>query len=70
MGRFVAILMMAALCSLAQTNRGGISGTVQDQSSAVIPGANVVITNLRTGETRHITTFQLWRVFGAGPGSG
>src|SRR5437660_932209 len=55
MGRFVAILLLGAFCLPAQTNRGGISGTVQDQSGAVIPGAKVVVTNQRTNEARHIT---------------
>ena len=52
---FAAILIAVAaviafpLSSLAQTFRGGINGTVTDQSGAVVPGATVAATDSATG---------------------
>ena len=40
-------LLTASLC--AQTNRGAITGTISDSAGAVVPGAQVVITNNETG---------------------
>lgn len=40
----------------AQTNVGRISGTVKDSTDAVIPGANVTVTNQATGISRATTT--------------
>ena len=42
--------------AFAQTNRGGISGTVSDKNGAVIPGAIVTITNVGTNRSQKITT--------------
>src|SRR5450755_653670 len=56
MHRLVAILALCATCALAQTNRGSLSGTVSDQSQAVMPGVTVTITNLGTNEVRKVTT--------------
>ena len=43
----LCVLMMAA-GALAQSDRGTITGTVADQTNAVIPGASVVATNADT----------------------
>src|SRR6185436_5553207 len=51
----VAAVLCATLAG-AQTNKGGIAGTVSDKSGAVVPGATVVVTNLGTGETIRLTT--------------
>ena len=59
MRRYVAAFLLSTLGVLAQTNRGGISGTVMDPSEAVIAGATVVITNAGTNEVRKLTTSQL-----------
>ena len=40
----------------AQTNRGGISGNVTDQSGGLVPNATVVIINAGTNETRRLRT--------------
>ena len=41
------ILLSTAL--MAQSERGTITGTVQDASGAVVPGAKVTLTNTQTG---------------------
>ncbi len=45
-----------ALITMAQTNRGGISGSVTDTSGGVVIDAAVTITNIGTGDTHHATT--------------
>src|SRR6266478_8521905 len=53
----LVLFFIALTASLfAQTNRGGISGTVMDQSGAVVPSATVVIINTGTNATRRLTT--------------
>ena len=42
--------------AIAQSNRGGISGTVLDKEGAVIPGAKVTITNLGTNQKQTLTS--------------
>jgi hypothetical protein len=53
---FIAAIMLCALTVVAQTNKGGISGTVIDQNGAAIPGAAVTITNAGTGQKQTLTT--------------
>jgi outer membrane receptor protein involved in Fe transport len=53
---FFAAVMLCALTAAAQTNKGGISGTVMDQNGAAIPGATVTITNRGTGQKQTLTT--------------
>jgi len=52
---FLLMLCLAALPVLAQETRGNISGTVQD-STGVIPGAVVRVTNVDTGVSQTVTT--------------
>ncbi|MCZ2079991.1 MAG: TonB-dependent receptor [Bryobacteraceae bacterium] len=55
----VGILVLIGLLTPsmhAQVLYGSVVGTVQDQSGAVIPGANVTLTSAGTGQTREITT--------------
>src|SRR5690348_307884 len=56
MTRLVAISLVAAVALVAQTNRGGISGSVTDPSGATVPNATVVIINQGTNETHRLTT--------------
>jgi hypothetical protein len=58
MNRLVATILFGALLVCAQTNRGGITGTVTDPTTAVVPGATVKITNLGTNAVRTLTTVE------------
>ena len=52
-------LMFALLCApstLAQTVTGTMQGTVSDSKGAVVPGAEVVIRNIETGQERTLKT--------------
>jgi hypothetical protein len=53
---YVAITALAISTLTAQTNRGGITGTVTDKTGAVVAGAVVVITNSGTNEVRRAKT--------------
>ncbi|MGH9903021.1 MAG: carboxypeptidase regulatory-like domain-containing protein, partial [Pyrinomonadaceae bacterium] len=66
---FLLITFHAA--ALAQYTEGTISGTVTDSAGAVLPGANVTVTNSQTGEARQVTadTDGLYRVASLRPGS-
>ncbi len=57
--RLLAVLMSLVLTAgvaLSQTSEGRILGTVSDQSGAVISGAKVTITNIRTEVSRQLVT--------------
>lgn len=54
--RFVFLLSLLASLLPAQTITGTLSGTVQDQHGAGIPGASVSVTSIETGQTRSTTT--------------
>ena len=56
MFRLVVLALIATLPTLAQTNRGGISGNVTDPSGAVVPNASITIINAGTNETHKLTT--------------
>ena len=53
----VPVVLLAFTAALdAQTGTGAVSGTVTDESGAVIPNASVTITNKATGTSRQLTT--------------
>ncbi|MBL8169427.1 MAG: carboxypeptidase regulatory-like domain-containing protein [Acidobacteria bacterium] len=49
-------VLLSGLGVFAQTNRGGISGTVTDPSGAVIPDAKVTVTNKGTNQSQILKT--------------
>src|SRR5262249_50707643 len=55
-GLLVVLLMSLSPAVWAQTERGGIRGTVMDTTQAVIPGAVVTATNIETGVFRSTET--------------
>ena len=54
--RFVAVLVACASMASAQTFRGGIQGTVTDQTDAALPGVIVTATSIDTGLSRSVAT--------------
>jgi hypothetical protein len=48
----VAVLMIFAATAFAQTDTGKLSGFVKDQNGAIVPGANITVTDTRTGLER------------------
>jgi carboxypeptidase family protein len=58
--RVCLIAPVLVLCSVipctAQSNKGGLNGTVLDETGAVIPGATVTITNIGTTQSQQLTT--------------
>jgi hypothetical protein len=50
------LLASVPLLVYGQTTGASISGEVRDTSGAVIPGANLTITNVETGVTRRVTS--------------
>src|SRR5947209_1999588 len=53
----LALLFLAAVALLAQSERATLRGTVTDSSGAVVPGAEVVVTEVATNiEARHFAT--------------
>jgi hypothetical protein len=53
---FVAALLLSGTLAAAQTFRGGIQGTVTDQTDAALPGVVVTATNVGTGLSRSVQT--------------
>ena len=66
----LALSCFLALPMQAQRVTSGALGTVTDSSGAVMPGANITITDIDTGEERTISTSDTgeYRVFGLAPG--
>ena len=52
----VCLAVLIATAAWAQAPVGTISGTVRDQSDAVVPGAAITIRNVATGVERHLTS--------------
>ena len=52
----LSVLLLAAAPLLAQSDRGQITGTVTDTKGAVVPGAQITVTDLNTGEMRKTTS--------------
>jgi hypothetical protein len=50
------VLLLVSSTAWAQVTRGRISGTVSDETGALIPGVEVTTTNLDTGGTRTVLT--------------
>jgi Carboxypeptidase regulatory-like domain len=50
------IILLCATFAMAQMGTGTITGTVTDQSGAVVPGVRVTIANVNTGVTQKTTT--------------
>lgn len=51
----LVVVSLAAVSAWAQETRGNINGTVQD-SSGVVPGATITVTNVDTGQTQRLVT--------------
>ena len=49
---FVVVTVGSSGTVLAQTSKGFVAGTIEDQNGAAIANATVKITNLKTGATR------------------
>lgn len=50
------LLAFGVVAASAQSTTGAISGTVRDQSKAILPGATVAVRNVDTGATRSIVS--------------
>src|SRR6266851_8364325 len=55
---FCCILALAYICS-GQTSTGGLTGAVTDPAGAVVPGAELKLTNLDTNDARRQTTNEI-----------
>ncbi len=53
-----AMLLLSAMLALGQIDQSRITGTVKDQTGAIIPGATVTVKNVRTSDVRTATSTQ------------
>src|SRR6187402_1512301 len=54
--RILGVLVLCVIATNAQTNKGGISGTVMDPNGAAVPGASVTVINIGTNQSTTVTT--------------
>ena len=52
----IAVLFVLPVLVLGQTVTGTLQGTVVDKNGAFVPGAEVVVKNLETGQERTLQT--------------
>src|SRR6185369_10629432 len=52
----IVLMLILSTVLVAQTNKGGLSGTVTDPKGATVPGATVTITNIETNQKTTLTT--------------
>jgi hypothetical protein len=52
----LTFILLCSIATIAQSNRGGISGSVFDANGAGVPGATVTITNLGTNQSVTVRT--------------
>src|SRR6185437_1768313 len=52
----VSLLLLASFGLYAQSTNGVLTGTVDDASGAVIPGASVTLKNVNSGDERRTVT--------------
>ena len=53
---FAFVMLLVSSVAWAQVTRGRLSGTVSDETGALIPGVEVTVNNLDTGGTRTVLT--------------
>ena len=51
-----ALLVSTSVFAQSQAMNGLVEGVVKDSSGGVLPGVNVTVTNLTTGETKTVVT--------------
>src|SRR5437867_4533465 len=56
LGFLLLALLAAPLNARGQATTGTISGTVTDESKAILPGVTVLVKNIETGATRTLVT--------------
>ena len=54
--RLAGLFLVFSLAAFAQGDRGTITGTVTDPTGAVIPNANIQLTNSETSATYQVAT--------------
>ncbi|MBA2335634.1 MAG: carboxypeptidase regulatory-like domain-containing protein, partial [Blastocatellia bacterium] len=52
----VLLVLFSIVATFAQTSRGVVSGVVTDPNGAVVPGAEIILTNTATTVTRSVVT--------------
>ncbi|MEE2840357.1 MAG: carboxypeptidase-like regulatory domain-containing protein, partial [Acidobacteriota bacterium] len=56
LGLVLVALIWATPSVYGQSRTGSIAGTVQDSTGAVLPGAEITVTNVDTGQSRGLVT--------------